>query len=104
MHAYLAAHDEFVAWLEGLDEAPTTSEVDRRLWTLALCAADRGMTPTHWTFVVDGLVAHVNRQSPGNILLTSDIARGFDLSRRWDAVESASVPAMSDVCARGAIG
>ena len=29
-------------------------------------------------FVVDGLVAHVNRQHAGNILLASYVARGFD--------------------------
>ena len=104
MQTYLAAHDDFVAWFDGLQETPTTSEVDRRLMALALCAADRGMTETHWTFVVDGLVAHANRRSPGNILLTRLIARGFDMAADWTAVRSALVKAINDVCAKGGIG
>jgi hypothetical protein len=104
MQAYLAAHDEFVAWLDGLQVTPTTSEVDGRVMALALRAADRGMTATHWTFVVDGLVAYVNRTSPANILLSSSIARGFDLAAGWSDVQLAAVQAMSNVCARGGIG
>ena len=67
VQTYLAAHDEFVAWLDNLEVSPTAAEVDGRLMALALCAADRGMTETHWTFVVDGPIAHVNRMAPGNI-------------------------------------
>ena len=104
MQTYLAAHDEFVAWLDGLQRTPTTSEVDRRLMALAQCAADRGMTETHWTFVVDGLVAHVTRRSPENVPLARAIARGFDITASWRAVGIASVRAMSDLCARRAIG
>jgi len=86
MLTYLAAHDEFVAWLAAQQEAPAMSEVDERLRALAKCAAERGMTATHWTFVVDGLVAHVYRQHPGNILLSSYVARGFDLSAQWNTI------------------
>jgi hypothetical protein len=104
MQAYLAAHDEFVAWLDGLQGTPTPSETDGRLMALALRAADRGMTETHWIFVVDGLVAHVNRISPGNTLLSSSIARGIDLATGWRDVRLASIQAMSNVCAKGGIG
>jgi hypothetical protein len=86
MQTYLAAHDEFVTWLDGLDNTPTAAEVDRRLWSLALCAANRGMAPMHWTFVVDGLIAHVHRKYPAKILLSSYLARGFDLAAQWPAV------------------
>ena len=75
MQAFLAAHDAFVAWLEGLDASPSADEIDRALWGLALKAADRGMTETHWTFVVDGLVAYVNRRAPGNLALPTPIQR-----------------------------
>lgn len=88
MQAYLAAHDSFVAWLDSLTASPDAAEVDKRLWTLALCAADRGMTSVHWTFVVDGLVAHVNRKYPEDFLLASNVARGFDLSTQWDNVKA----------------
>lgn len=88
MQAYLAAHDELVTWLDRLEEAPRAAEVDERLWALAVTAAARGMTRTHWTFVVDGLVAYVNRQRPGDILLSSNVARGFDLAARWADVEA----------------
>jgi len=36
--------------------------------------------------VVDGLVTHVNRQRAGNILLSSYVARGFDLSESWNKI------------------
>jgi hypothetical protein len=104
MQTYLAAHDEFVAWLDGLQVTPTPAEVDGRLMALALCAAVRGMTETHWIFVVDGLIAHVNRMAPGNILLSSLIARGFDLATGWNTIRLASIQAMSNVCAKGGIG
>jgi hypothetical protein len=86
MQTYLAAHDEFVTWLDGLEETPATSEIDSRLKVLARCAADRGMTAIHWTFVVDGLVTHVTRKWPGNHSLASAVARGLDISGEWAAV------------------
>ena len=90
MQAYLAAHDEFVAWLDSLESEPSAADVADRLWNLAVAGAARGMDSTHWTFVVDGLVAYVNRRFPGDILLFSNVARGFDLSSRWsDAQEEA---------------
>ena len=104
MQAYLAAHDAFVAWLEGLEESPSANDIDRALWALALKAADRGMTETHWTFVVDGLIAYVNRRAPGNILLSSQIARGFELSSRWQTVKLALMRSMLDLCAARSIG
>lgn len=88
MQAYLAAHDDFVTWLDSIDQAPASSEVAERLLALAVTAAARGMTSTHWTFVVDGLVAYVNRKRPGDILLASNIARGFDLASRWSEVHA----------------
>ena len=88
MQAYLAAHDDFVAWLNAIDQEPGPAEVAERLWALAVTAATRGMSSTHWTFVVDGLVAYVNRRRPGDILLSSNIARGFDLASRWSEVEA----------------
>ena len=91
MQAYLAAHDDFIAWIDELEDVPSPAEVGRRLTPLALCAANRGMNITHWTFVVDGLVAHVNRLSPESVLLSSYIdAQGFDLAARWDAVVAQS--------------
>jgi hypothetical protein len=96
MKAYLAAHDEFVDWLGALKEAPQPSEVDNRLQSLAVIAAARGMTSTHWTFVVDGLVAYANRVRPGDILLSSYIARGFDLVGRWREVEIEAALEMLD--------
>lgn len=84
MQAYLAAHDDFIAWLDSLEGEPSSTEIDDRLWRLAVVAAARGMGSSHWTFVVDGLVAYVNRCYPGDILLSSNIARGFDLAARWD--------------------
>jgi len=90
MRAYLAAHDDFAAWIDALDKAPSPADVEERLWHLAITAAQRGMSRTHWTFVVDGFVAYVNRARPGDILLSSYIARGFDLSARWQDVERAA--------------
>jgi RNA-binding protein YlmH len=87
MKPYLGAHDQFVDWLGALQEAPQPSEIDNRLQSLAVTAAASGMTSTHRTFVVDGLVAHVNRIRPGDILLSSYVARGFDLVGRWREIE-----------------
>jgi hypothetical protein len=104
MQAYLAAHDAFVTWLDGLDAAPSADDIDRALWNLALKAADRGMSETHWTFVVDGLIAHANRSAPGDILLSSQLARGFELSSKWPTVRLAVVRSMLDLCALRSIG
>ena len=87
MQAYLAAHDEFVTWLGNLRTTPPPEEVERRLHELALTAAERGMTSTHWTFVIDGLVASVNR-APRDVLVASYIARGFDLCSRWKELQA----------------
>lgn len=99
MRTYLAAHEAFVAWLDGLQGIPAAAEVDLRLRSLALCATDRGMGPMHWTFVVDGLVVYVNRKYPGNNLLSSYVARGFDLSMRWQDVEAGAIGPIVDVSA-----
>lgn len=88
MQAYLAAHDDFVAWLDSLEEAPTPAEVEARIWALAVAAAARGMGSTHWIFVVDGLVAYAHRSRPGDILLSSSVARGFDLASRWEDIRA----------------
>lgn len=91
MKPYLDAHDAFVAWMEGTAECePTAAEVDEKLWALALYAAHRGMSDVHWTFVVDGLIAHAKRRCPANVALPDYIARGFDLSTRWDSVKAAA--------------
>lgn len=84
MKPYLEAHDTFVEWLNGAAECePTAAEVEHALRGLAKCAADRGMTELHWTFVVDGLIAHARRQCPENADLPNYIARGFDFSANW---------------------
>lgn len=101
MQAYLAAHDEFAAWLDAIDEIPSSAEVDERLWHLAVTAAQRGMSSTHWTFVVDGFVAYVNRARPGDILLSSYVARGFDLASRWQDVEREARTVAADRRASG---
>lgn len=88
MQAYLAAHDEFVAWLDKLGTTPPPEEIERRLHALALTAAERGMTSTHWTFVIDGLVAYVNRTPLRDVLVASYIARGFDLCSRWRELQA----------------
>jgi hypothetical protein len=81
---YLAAHHHFVEWLDGLRDAPDPRELERRLRSVAMVAAARGMTGTHWTFVVDGLVAYVNKRYPGDLLLSSYVSKGFDYSNIWD--------------------
>ena len=88
MQAYISAHDAFVAWLDKLDAPPPPEEVERRLHALALRAAQRGMTSTHWTFVIDGLVAYVSRLPRHDALVASYIARGFDLCSRWKELEA----------------
>ena len=88
MQAYLAAHDALVAWLDDLDKTPPPEEIERRLHALALTAAHRGMTSTHWTFVVDGLVAYVDRTPLRDVLVKSYIARGFDLCSRWKELQA----------------
>jgi hypothetical protein len=88
---YLEAHDAFVAWLDGAAQCdPTAAEVERELWSLAICAADRGMSDAHWTFVVDGLIAHAKRRCPANAILPDYIARGFDLSNQWGTINAGS--------------
>ena len=85
MQPYLEAHDAFVKWLDGAAECdPTAEEVEHALRGLARCAAERGMTDLHWTFVVDGLIAHAKRRCPENSQLPSYVARGLDFSSRWD--------------------
>jgi hypothetical protein len=88
MQAYLAAHDEFVAWLDHLGRTPPPEEVERRLHTLALTAAGHGMTSTHWSFVIDGLVAYVDRLPLRDVLVAGYIARGFDFCSRWRELQA----------------
>ena len=88
MQAYLAAHDRFVAWIDSIRNEPSPTAVEERLRALAVTAAARGMTSTHWTFVVDGLVAYANRRRPGDIVLSSNIARGFDFAARWPEMQA----------------
>jgi hypothetical protein len=91
MQAYLAAHDDFIAWLDDMQIAPAPAEVERRLRGLALTAANRGMTSTHWTFVVDGLIAYVNRRSPGDTLICGYLARGFDFCSTWKDIQREAI-------------
>jgi hypothetical protein len=88
MQAYLAAHDAFVAWLDKLTTTPAPEDIERRLHALALTAARRGMTSTHWTFVIDGLVAYVTRLPLRDALVAGYIARGFDLCSRWRELQA----------------
>jgi hypothetical protein len=88
MQTYLAAHDAFIAWLHKLERTPPPEEVERRLHALALTAAQRGMTSTHWTFVIDGLVAYVDRTPLRDMLVAGYIARGFDLCSRWKELQA----------------
>ena len=84
MKPYLEAHDAFVEWLNGAAGCdPTAAEVERAMFGLAQIAAQRGMSDAHWTFVVDGLIAHAKRRCPENPELPSYIAKGFDLSATW---------------------
>jgi hypothetical protein len=91
MQPYLEAHDAFVEWLDGAAECdPTAAEVEHALFGLAKCAAHRGMSDMHWTFVVDGLIAHAKRRCPENNELPSYIARGFDLVTVWPSIRGAA--------------
>ena len=84
MKEYLEAHDAFVNWLNGAAECePTAAEVERAMFELATCAANRGMADAHWIFVVDGLIAHAKRRCPENSKLPDYIARGLDFARSW---------------------
>jgi hypothetical protein len=87
MQAYLAAHDDFIIWLNNREDAPTAAEIDERLRALALAAAARGMGSTHWAFVIDGLVAYVTHRRPGDPLVASYIARGVALSEQWQDLQ-----------------
>lgn len=91
MQPYLEAHDAFVEWLNGAAECePTAAEVERALFGLAKCAADRGMSDIHWIFVVDGLIAHAKRRCPHNTALHTYVAQGFDFSANWSAIKAAA--------------
>jgi hypothetical protein len=92
MQPYLQAHDAFVEWLDGTAGCePTAAEVERALLGLAKCAADRGMSDVHWTFVVDGLIAHAKRRCPENPALPNYIARGLAFSATWPALKAETV-------------
>jgi hypothetical protein len=89
MQPYLEAHDAVVRWLDGAAECePTAAEVEQALLGLAKCAAARGMSDVHWTFVIDGLIAHAKRRCPKNVELPSYVARGFDFSTKWQALRA----------------
>ncbi|WP_386067068.1 hypothetical protein ACFJIW_21605 [Tahibacter sp. UC22_41] len=60
------------------------------MFDLATRAASRGMTEAHWTFVVDGLIAHARRQCPKNVTLPDFVARGLDFATRWSSVKAAA--------------
>lgn len=97
MLPYLEAHDAFVEWLNGASECePTAADVEHALFGLARCAASRGMTQMHWTFVIDGLIAHAKRRCPENAELPNYLARGFDLSATWPAILAAANDRASD--------
>ncbi|WP_386067087.1 hypothetical protein ACFJIW_21715 [Tahibacter sp. UC22_41] len=89
MQTYLDAHAAFIDWLDAAAECePTAEQVEKALHELAACAASRGMTGAHWTFVVDGLIAHAKRRCPENSELPSLVARGFVLSAQWPSVQA----------------
>lgn len=90
MLSYLDAHARFVRWLDEPTSDRTPADVEKALLDLATCAANRGMTATHWEFVVDGLVAHIRRRNPENEELPALVARGFDFSSRWPAIQEAA--------------
>ena len=87
MLPYLEAHDAFVEWLQQHCDA-TAAEVERAILALAKCAAHRGMSDAHWTFVVDGLIAHAKRRCPQNAELPALIERGFELSANWPTIKN----------------
>jgi hypothetical protein len=72
MRAYLTAHDEFVAWIDGLQETPSIAEVDRRQMILALSLCCRP-----WD-VPDAL--DVRRGRPGCL-------RQPPIARKYSAIE-----------------
>ncbi|WP_257386594.1 hypothetical protein [Tahibacter caeni] len=89
MKTYLDAHAAFVEWLDGAaDCEPTAEQVEKAMFDLAARAASRGMNEAHWTFVVDGLIAHAKRRCPENSELPNFVARGFDFSTRWSSVQA----------------
>lgn len=93
MQPYLEAHDAFIEWLDGAaDCEPTAAEVERALLGLAKCAARRGMSETHWVFVIDGLIAHAKRRCPGNDELPGQVARGLDFATYWQTINDATDP------------
>ena len=88
MQTYLDAHAAFVDWLDGAAECePTAEQVEKAMFELAARAASRGMTGAHWTFVVDGLIAHAKRRCPENSELPGLVARGLMLSAKWPSVQ-----------------
>jgi hypothetical protein len=48
------------------------------------------MTDVHWTFVVDGLIAHAKRRCPENEDLPGYVARGFDFATLWPDISGKS--------------
>lgn len=88
MQRYLDAHADFVRWLDESAVHRTPANVEKALLELAACAAARGMTATHWEFVVDGLRAHARRHFSENDELQTFLARGFDFSSRWPAIQA----------------
>lgn len=90
MRSYLDAHAEFVRWLDEPDVGWTPTDVEKALLDLAICAASRGMTATHWEFVIDGLIAHARRRFPNNEDLPDFVAQGFEFSNRWPAIQDAA--------------
>jgi hypothetical protein len=103
MTPYLEAHNAFVEWLNGAAECePTAADVERALFGLARCAADRGMSDIHWIFVVDGLIAHAKRRCPDNAVLPDYLARGVDLSATWSTLKTSASTPTSEGNAHGA--
>jgi hypothetical protein len=81
--AYLAKHEETVAFLDSCPGDVSAAAVDRHLQELAEFARERGMGAAHWESVVDGLVAHVMKKRPKDELLVDLVRRGFDLCLHW---------------------
>jgi hypothetical protein len=71
-----------------LDGEAADHDVERALLGLARVAANRGMSDLHWTFVVDGLIAHAKRRCPENVELPNYVGRGLDLSANWAAIKA----------------
>jgi hypothetical protein len=49
------------------------------------------MSDLHWTFIVDGLIAHAKRHCPENDELPSYVARGLDFTANWAELKSQTV-------------